>query len=65
MFLFCPRKWWKDSLNSDGHIFHQYQQNKQSPLILMHWTHTHTQNPGTCLRQAQKCGGAKPDVFKF
>ena len=22
----------KESLNSDGHQFHQYQQNKQSPL---------------------------------
>ena len=30
---------WKESLNSDGHQFHQYQQNKQSPLILteMYW----------------------------
>ena len=28
-------KWlWKESLNSDSHQFHQYQQNKQSPLIL-------------------------------
>ena len=24
----------KESLNSDGHQFHQYQQNEQSPLIL-------------------------------
>jgi hypothetical protein len=24
----------KESLNNDGHQFHQYQQNKQSPLIL-------------------------------
>jgi len=25
---------WKESLNSDGHQFHQYQQNEQSLLIL-------------------------------
>ena len=25
---------WKESLNGDGHQFHQYQQNEQSPLIL-------------------------------
>ena len=24
---------WKESLNSDGHQFHQYQQNEESPLI--------------------------------
>ena len=29
---------WKESLNSDGHQFHQYQQNKQSPLILTELT---------------------------
>ena len=29
----------KESLNSDGQQFHQYQQNEQSPLILTHWTH--------------------------
>jgi hypothetical protein len=28
----------QESLNSNGHQFHQYQQNKQSPLILSHWT---------------------------
>jgi hypothetical protein len=27
-------KLWKENLNSDGHQFNQYQQNKQSPLIL-------------------------------
>jgi hypothetical protein len=31
-------KIWKESLNSDGHQFYQYQQNKQSPLTLTHWT---------------------------
>jgi hypothetical protein len=29
---------WKESLNSDGHKFHQYQQNEQSPLILTELT---------------------------
>ena len=28
----------KESINSDGHQFHQYQQNKQSPLILTELT---------------------------
>ena len=27
----------KERLNSNGHQFHQYQQNKHSPLILSHW----------------------------
>jgi hypothetical protein len=29
---------WKESLKSDGHQFHQYQQNKQSPLNLTELT---------------------------
>jgi hypothetical protein len=29
---------WKESLNSDGHQFHQYQQNEQSTLILSEFT---------------------------
>ena len=29
---------WKESLNSDGHQFHQYQQNEQSTLILSELT---------------------------
>ena len=29
---------WKESLNSDDHLFHQYQQNKQSPFILTELT---------------------------
>ena len=32
---------WKESLNIDGQQFHQYQQNKQSPLGLTHRKHTH------------------------
>jgi len=31
--------WWKESLNNDGHQFHQYQENEQSPVILIYWTH--------------------------
>ena len=26
------------SLHSNGHQFHQYQQNKPAPVILTHWT---------------------------
>ena len=41
---------YEKSLNSDGHQFHQYQQNEQSPLILTHWTQYPTTydvgNPG-------------------
>ena len=29
---------WKESLDSDGQQFHQYQQNEQSPITLTHWT---------------------------
>jgi hypothetical protein len=29
---------WKESLNSDGHKYHQFQQNEQSPLILFELT---------------------------
>ena len=29
---------WKESLNSDGQQFHQYQQSGQPPLTLTHWT---------------------------
>ena len=39
----------KESLNSDGHQFHQYQQNEQSPLILTELTEhkiDHIGNPG-------------------
>jgi hypothetical protein len=27
----------KESLNSDGQLFYQYQQNKQSPLTFFRW----------------------------
>jgi hypothetical protein len=29
---------WKESLNSNDHQFHQYQQNQQSPFTSTHWT---------------------------
>ena len=43
-------------INSDGHQFHQYQQNEQSPLILNEHkkrTMTYDLNPGFGLGQAQ------------
>jgi hypothetical protein len=51
-----------DSLNSDGHQFHQYQQSKQLPLTA---NESNTEkittysvgNPGPSLVQANKCGG--------
>jgi hypothetical protein len=30
-------KLWKESLNTDGQQFYQYQQNEQSPLTSIHW----------------------------
>ena len=50
---------WKESINSDGQQFHQYQQNKQSPLTSHNWAYKkdHPGNPDPCLTQAQKCGG--------
>ena len=55
----------KESLNSDGHQFHQYQQNGQSPLILNELTECKEEhaydigNPVLGLGQAQKCGRVK------
>ena len=49
---------WKESLNSDGHQFHQYQQSEHSPAILTEFTeHENTTtrdvgNPGSSLGQA-------------
>jgi hypothetical protein len=44
--------------DSDGQQFHQYQQNKQSPLTSTHWTYKRPRrwNPGPGLGLAQKCG---------
>ena len=54
--------WWKESLKCNGQQFYQYQQNKQSPLTLTHWTPQipyDVGNPCTNLGHAQKCGGIK------
>ena len=63
--LLEPKPLWKESLNSDGQQFHQYQQNKQLVLILNHWQTQRQKrlphiniytdrNPGPCLGQAQQ-----------
>ena len=54
----------KESLNSDGQQFHQYQQREQSPLTFTHWSQKKTTtydagNPYPDLGQAHKCGGVK------
>jgi hypothetical protein len=55
-----------ESVNSDGHQLHQYQQNEQSPLILTELVeHKSTTtydagNPGRCLGQVHTFGGIKP-----
>ena len=54
----------KESLNSDGHQFHQYQQNEQLSLIITELTENRPQydigNRGPGLGQTQQCGGVKP-----
>jgi len=56
----------KESLNSGGPQFHQYQQNKRSPIILtelLEQTEDHDiwrWNPGPGFGQVHKCGGVKP-----
>ena len=37
-YISITENYQKESLISDGHQFHQYQQNEQSPLSLAHWT---------------------------
>ena len=52
-----------ESLNSECHQFHKYQQNKQSPLIINEYKKTmiyDVGNSGPGFGQIQKCGGAKP-----
>jgi hypothetical protein len=54
-------------LNSDDEQFLQYQQNVQSPLILIPCTHKKPTtyavgNPCHGLGQTQNCGGAKPSL---
>ena len=57
---------WKDSVNSDGQQFLQYQQNQQSPPLHLNSLNTKKTtiydvgNPSPGLGQAQKCGGFKP-----
>jgi hypothetical protein len=52
----------KESLNSDGQQFHQYQQTKQSPLVLDQKQPQHIMLKSQVLAwgQTQKCGGVKP-----
>ena len=61
---------WKESLSSDGHQFHQYQQNKQSLLIFTELTEHKKKtmtydvgDPGPVLGWAQKCGRVKPVII--
>ena len=56
------KKLWKQSLNSDGQQFHQYQQTKQSPLVLNKKQPQHIMLKSQVLAwgQTQKCGGVKP-----
>jgi hypothetical protein len=49
---------WKESSNSDGHQFHQYQQNINS-LITKRLQHNDIGNSGPDLGQAHKCCGVK------
>ena len=49
---------WKESLNSDSHQFHQYQQNLNS-LNTKILQHNDIGNPGPDLGQAQQCYGVK------
>jgi hypothetical protein len=75
MDLLCSKKYlkyiklvilWKQSLNSEGQQFYQYQQNEQSPLILTELvehkktTAYYVGNPGPGLWQAQQYCGFKP-----
>ena len=68
MWLFHLQKidiLWKESLNSDGHQFHQYQQDERSSFILAELTVQNTSltttydvgNLGFGLGQEQRCGG--------
>ena len=55
---------WKESLNSGGQQFCQYQQNEQLPFGSNHWKHRKTTTSGvgnldSGLGQAQRCGGVK------
>ena len=70
MYPFC-KKIWKESLNSDGQQFHQYQHHHSSQTSEYKRTTTHDVGnlcPG--LGQAQKCHGggvipAKVNIHPF
>jgi hypothetical protein len=53
----------KESLNSNGQQFYQYQQNEQSPSASTHWTQKRlTYGVGNLVpgfRRTRQCGGAK------
>lgn len=49
----------KESLNSYGQQFYQYQQSEKPPLTSTRWTYD-VEKPGPGLEQAQKYGGVKP-----
>jgi len=54
----------KESLNSDGQLYHQYHQNEQPPLISRNWTQQNATTygigiSGSCLEQEQTCVGVK------
>ena len=61
---------WKENLNSDDYQFHQYQQNEQSPLVLIELTQLKKTttcdvgNPRPGLGQAHKCVGIKPTSIR-
>ena len=50
---------WKQSSSSGGQQCHQYQPNKKSPLILIHWTQNKERhgNSGLVLEQAHTMAG--------
>ena len=59
---------WKESLNSDGQQFNQYQKYQLSPLTLIHWKQNRPATydvgnpcPGHDLGQAHWCGGVQWD----
>ena len=48
----------KINLNSDGQELHPFQQNKQLPLITIHWTKKKQLH--MMKEKAHNCGGVKP-----
>ena len=61
----------KESLNSDGQQYHQYQQNNQSPLTSTHWTeiqvltwNRHNNVAGLMVSQPPLLITASPTAYK-